>query len=270
MWNYKIKPGLKAFSWLIVFFGYLLSFNQSLASDFIGPDDALRITVYGYDDLKTETRVSADGRITFPLIGELSVKDMSAIKLEENIASRLKQGGFIHDPHVTVAIMENISKQVSVLGYVNKPGRYPLNSDSSIVDLIAMAGGSNDLADNKIVITRTTEGKSQKIELDLRNYLENKDVTNAFKMQQGDSVYVPKAAIFYIYGDVQKPGSYRLDPDLTVVKALSIAGGLTLRGSEDRIHIKRKSQSGELLEVDADLGSPIEKDDVIFVNERWF
>jgi len=248
----------------------LLPFKQSTAAYNIGPDDVLRISVYGYEDLKTETRVSADGRITFPLIGEVAVSGKSSRELEEAVAARLIDGGFIQDAQVSVTVLEHVSQQVSVLGYVNKPGRYPLDSDSSIVDLIAMAGGIHDMGDSMAVVTRTVDGKPQKKELNLRNYLEVAKSIAPFKMQQGDVVYVPKAPMFYIYGEVQRPGGYRIEPDISVVKALSIGGGLTLRGTENGIVIKRKNESGALQEIDVELSDPVLKDDVIYVDERWF
>jgi polysaccharide biosynthesis/export protein len=248
----------------------LLPIQQSQAAYNIGPDDMLRISVYGYEDLKTETRVSADGRITFPLIGQVQASGKSSMELEEAIAVKLIKGGFIHDAQVSVTVLEHVSQQVSVLGYVNKPGRYPLDSDSSIVDLIAMAGGIHEMGDTDVVVTRANNGKQQKQALNLRTYLENTDNVTPFKMQQGDAVYVPKAPVFYIYGEVQRPGGYRIEPEISVVKALSIGGGLTPRGTERGIVIKRKNASGVLEDIDVELSDPVLKDDVVYIDERWF
>jgi polysaccharide biosynthesis/export protein len=257
------------YSFLVAFL-VLLPILQSNAANNIGPDDSLRISVYGYEDLITETRVSADGKITFPLIGEVVAGGKSTTELEQTIAVRLLEGGFIKGAQVNVTILEQVSQQISVLGYVNKPGRYALNSDSSIVDLIAMAGGINDMGDSKVVVTRTVDGKPQKQELNLRDYLETGENIELFKMQQSDAVYVPKAPMFYIYGEVQHPGGYRLEPEISVVKALSIGGGLTLRGTQNGIVIKRKTGSGALEEIDAELGDTVLENDVIYVGERWF
>lgn len=263
-WLDKLYP-------LLVALLLLLPIQQSTAAYNIGPDDALRISVYGYEDLKTETHVSPDGQITFPLIGKVAASGKSSMELEEAIAVRLIEGGFIHDAQVSVTVLEHVSQQVSVLGYVNKPGRYLLDSDSSILDLIAMAGGTHEMGENKAVVTRTIDGKSQKQELNLQVYLEDVNSTIApFKMQRGDVVYVPKAPMFYIYGEVQHPGGYRIEPDISVAKVLSIAGGLTLRGTENGIVVKRKDKSGVLQEIDVELSDAVLKDDVIYVNERWF
>ena len=119
--NTKIHWFDKRYLLLVVLL--LLPARQSMAAYNIGPDDTLRISVYGYEDLKTESRVSADGRITFPLIGEVVANGKSSMELEEAIAVRLIEGGFIHDAQVSVTVVEHVSQQVSVLGYVNKPGR---------------------------------------------------------------------------------------------------------------------------------------------------
>lgn len=257
-------------SLLLVVLLLMLPMQQSIATNSIGPDDVLRISVYGHEDLRTETRVSSDGRINFPLIGELDASGKSSMELEETIAVRLINGGFIHEAQVSVTVLEHVSQQVSVLGNVKTPGRYPLDSDSSIVDLIAMAGGIDELGDNKAVVTRTVNGKPQRQELNLRVYLEDAESIAPFKMHQGDVVYIPKAPLFYIYGEVQRPGSYRVEPGITVLKALSIGGGLTLRGTENGIVIKRKDENGTLQESDVELKDTVLKDDVIYVSERWF
>ena len=267
--NKKLK-WLDRCSPLLVAFLLLLPIQQSTAANNIGPDDVLRISVYGYEDLKTETRVSAEGHISIPLIGEVDASSKSSMELEKTIAARLIDGGFIQDAQVTVTVLEHVSQQVSVLGYVKNPGRYPLNSDSSIVDLIAMAGGINEMGDSKVVVTREVNGKPKKQELNLQIYLENAENVTPFKMQKGDMVYVPKAPMFYIYGEVQHPGGYRIEPEVSVVKALSIGGGLTLRGTENGIVIKRKDSSSALREIDAELGDAVLKDDVVYVGERWF
>ncbi|MEQ1558614.1 MAG: polysaccharide export protein EpsE [Methyloglobulus sp.] len=237
----------------------------------IGPDDSLRITVYGYDDIKTETRVSADGRITFPLVGEVQVAGKSTFEVERELASLLIKGGFILDPQVTVMVMDYKSQQVSVLGQVGKPGRYALESASTLVDLIAMAGGITPLGDDKALIARkNAAGEVTKQEIDLRQMLESSEKAQLFAMQQGDIVYVPKAPMFYIYGEVLKPGSYRIEPKLSVAQALSLGGGLTPRGTERGIMVKRSDKNGKITEIDVELSDTVQKDDVILVDERWF
>jgi len=257
-------------SYLLLLAMFFLPTQQSASAYNLGPDDVLSISVYGDTNLKTETRVSEDGRIMFPLIGSIEVGGKSSFELEEAIATRLIKGGFVHEAQVNVMVLEHVSQQISVLGYVKNPGRYPLNSNSTVIDSIAMAGGIQEMGGSKVVVTRTVNGGTQKQELNLQEYLEKAQSVVPFKMQQGDVVYVPKADMFYIYGEVLKPGEYRITPTISVVKALSMGGGLTLRGTENGIIIKRKDAKGDLLEIDTKLNDAVLEGDVIYVGERWF
>ncbi len=232
----------------LVLFGRL-----ALADNTIGVDDVLRIGVYGYDDLKTETRVSSNGRITFPMVGELQVAGKSTFKAEQLIANALSKGGFIQDAHVSVIILENNSQRVSVLGHVNAPGRYPLDSVTTLIDVIAMAGGIRDTGEEKVIITRYENGQAHKQEIDLHEQLSISENPKHFEIQQGDVIYVPKAPMFYIYGEVQHPGEFPVEKDISVAKALSIGGGLTPRGTQNDIIIKRKDTQGKVHELEARL-----------------
>ncbi len=240
------------------------------AANLIGPGDFLNISVYGHEDLKTETRVGDDGLINFPLIGEVSAGGKSSMELEEAIAIKLIQDGFIHDAQVSVVVTEHISQLVSVVGQVFKPGRYQMETNSSAIDLIAMAGGINDTGDDKVIHTRTVEGKPQKQVINLNDVLNGSENAVSFALQPGDVLYVPKAPMFYVYGEVQHPGTYRLQVNTSVVQALSMGGGLTPRGSDGRIVIKRRDNKGELKEIDVELSDTVLQDDVIYVGERWF
>lgn len=266
--NLQQKPFTLILGVLLMFLGQA---RITAAEYAIGADDVIRISVYGYDEIKTETRVSAEGRITFPLAGEVQVSGKSTFEVEQELASLLVKGGYIIDPHVTVMVLEFKSRQVSVLGQVNKPGRYALESANTLVDVIAMAGGINSLGDEKAILTRKHEsGETHKKEVDLREVLESSENTEQIQMQQGDIVYVPRAPVFYIYGDVQRPGGYRLESALTVAQAISLGGGLTPKGTDCGIVIKRKNSNGKVQELDVELTDNVQKDDVIFVDESWF
>lgn len=240
------------------------------ATSLIGSGDLLNISVYGHDDLKTVTRVSDTGRIHFPLIGELAVGGKSSMELEEELAVQLIRDGFIHDAQVSVVVTEHISQQISLLGQVNKPGRYPLEANTSALDLLAMAGGINDIGDDIVVRTRNVAGKTQKQIINLKDILDGANPPSPVELQSGDVLFVPKAPMFYVYGEVLKPGGYRLQTDTSIVQALSLGGGLTPRGSESQITIKRRDPSGKLMEIDAEPSDAILKDDVVHVGERWF
>lgn len=244
---------------------------QGLKAEYeIGADDLVSINVYDYADLKTEARVSKNGRISFPLIGEVNVAGKTTFEIEQLISSRLSKGGFIQGAQVSVTVLEYKSQQVAILGQVNAPGRYSLASVSSLVDLIAMAGGVKDSGDEKAIITRSENKKSEKIEVDLHSMFDSSGTGQPFTLKAGDVVYIPKAPMFYIYGEVNQPGGYRLERDLTVVKAISIGGGLTPNGTVRGIVIKRKMDNNEVKDIDVELTDQVLKDDVIFIDERLF
>lgn len=258
----KITPFVAAF--------LMICIKPINAASLIGPNDLLSISVYGHEDLKTETRVGDNGLIHFPLIGEVSAGGKSSMELEEELAVRLIRDGFIHDAQVNVIVTEHLSQQVSLLGQVNKPGRYPLEADISAVDLIAMAGGINEAGDDIVVHSRDVGGKLQKQIINLKDILEASERAESIGLQTGDVLFVPKAPVFYVYGEVQQPGSYRLQANASILQALSLGGGLTPRGSESRITIMRRDDSGRLTEIDAELNDTLLKDDVVHVGERWF
>lgn len=263
---------------LAVFFLMAVHIKVAVADYVIGADDALRITVYGYEDLKTETRVSTDGRISFPLVGEVAVAGKTTFEIERDLAGLLKSGGFIIDPQVTVMVTEYKSQQVSVLGQVHKPGRYNLDSANTLVDIIAMAGGITDLGDEKAIVAHRSAdgtitsnvGAITRQEVNLRDLFDSANKTDLLPAQQGDIIYIPKAPMFYIYGEVQRPGSYRIEPKLTVAQALSLGGGLTTRGTERDIMIKRTTEKSGIQNINVKLTDLVQKDDVIVIDERWF
>lgn len=248
----------------------LVGGNTARAEYNIGASDVLSISVFGEDNLKSEIRVSAEGRITFPLVGVLQVADKTTFQVEQLISDELMQGGFLRNAQVTVNVLEYNSQRVSVLGHINKPGRYSLESVTSLLEVIAMAGGIKVTGGDLVILTRYKEGRAEKQVIDLHTLLTNPDDTQLFAMQSGDVVFVPKAPIFYIYGQVEDPGSYPVERDLTVVKALSIGGGLTLRGTQRGIVIKRKDENGMLQEIDVELMAPVLENDVLFIDERLF
>jgi len=256
---------------LLVFLLMALGFAGTATAELvIGADDALQIKVYGYDDLTTETRVSSNGRISFPLIGEVSVGGQSTFEAESKIAKLLTDGGFIQNPHVTVTVLEFKSQQVSVLGFVNKPGLYPLESRSSLVDILAMAGGISQLGDHRAIVTRHINGKTIKQEIDLRVALEHPEDSNQFAAVKGDVIYIPKAPVFYIQGEVMHPGAFNLEPKMTVSQALSLGGGLTPKGTLRGIVIERHDANGKSEEIAVKMTDAVLKDDVLIFQERLF
>ncbi|MEW9898434.1 polysaccharide export protein EpsE [Chitinivorax sp. PXF-14] len=236
----------------------------------LGAGDIVRIGVYGQPDLATEVRVGENGKVVFPLVGEIPVSGISSAVAGQRIADALKRGGFVKQPEVSVLVTQFRSKQVSVLGHVNRPGRYALDTSSTVSDLLAMAGGADPQGADDIVLIQQHDGKTTRREIDLLALLQKGDVSLNLNVGQGDVIYVPRAPLFYVYGEVQRSGAYRIERQMTVSQALSLGGGLTPRGSDSRIVVKRRDAKGAVQTVSIGLDDPVQPDDVLFVKERVF
>lgn len=319
----------------------------------LGVGDLVRISVYGSPDLLTEARLSAEGTITFPLLGEVDLGGLSPKAAETKLANLLVKGGYIKYPQVNLVVEQYQSYSVSVLGGVFKPGKYALEKPSKLSEVLALAGGASPNGSDIVSVIRTVNNQSEKKEYDLREILDDAgeennpvikagdivyinarevsvlgrvnrpgkysvtsgvrtvldfiaqaggvaadgsdvvvvmtkrngkvskqevDVDLLFKggnqsqnveLTSGDSIYVPKMPVFYIYGEVQRPGSFRLERNMTVAQALSMGGGLTAKGSRRGITVKRNIK-GKLKKIDVHLDDQLMPDDILYISESWF
>lgn len=243
----------------------------AFADDFpLGPGDVLKISVYGNPDLALDTRVNDAGMISYPLVGDIKVGGMSPSDAEKKIADMLKEGDFIRDPHVNLIVTLRESQQVSVLGQVNKPGRFAIDTKHDLTDVLAMAGGVNPEAGDMVTLIRKSDGKTNKQTIDLLEIMRAPGTTKDPELLPGDVVYVERAPHFYIYGEVQKPGSYRLERGMDVVQALSVGGGLSIRGTERGVRIKRRDEKGEVRVIKAKAEEKLQPNDVVEVQESLF
>jgi polysaccharide biosynthesis/export protein len=241
-----------------------------LRMETLGPGDMVRVTVFRNPDLTTETRVSERGTILFPMIGEVPVNGLSARDAGSRIGEKLKQGKYVVNPEVTVSLMQVNSRQVSVLGNVNKPGRYPLDTTTAkLTDLIAIAGGIAPTGSDQVTIVSTRNGQTTSTNVDLPNMIRTGDLARNIELQPGDTVFVHRAPMVYVYGEVQKAGAYRVEPNMTVMQALAMGGGLTPRGTERGIRIHRRSGE-QVAQREAKLTDIVQSDDVIYVRESLF
>ncbi len=262
-------------SFTSVFFLWSFAFNiawaDALNFDYqLGSGDVIKISIYEHPDLALETRVSVSGSVTFPLIGEVLVAGKTVAQVEHAISLKLADGQFLRNPQATVVVMQFQSRQVNVLGMVNKPGKYSLERESHVFDLLALANGvSVPTAANYATLIRAEKNKQN---IDLSALLAG-DISQNYIVNNGDVIVVPKAPMFYIYGEVQRPGSYKLEKNMTVTQAISIGGGLTPKGTDYWPHpvIKRHDAEGKEQEVDVDEGfRTLQEDDVLYVKESWF
>ena len=255
---------------LLVLALLLLALPSRAADYLLGPGDAVRVSVYGNQDLNLETKVSEAGKITFPLIGEVIVGRLSAAAAEKKIASMLESGGFLRNPQVNVTVTQMQSQQVSVLGQVNRPGRFPLEGKRNLTDILAMAGGLATDASENVTLIRYRDGKPSRDVIDIAQMFRAGEMKENFPLQGGDVLFVDRASRFYIYGEVQRPSQYRLERNMTVLQALSVAGGLTARGTERGVRIKRQGPDGKIQVIQVKHDDLVQVDDVVYVQESLF
>ncbi|MGA1844049.1 MAG: SLBB domain-containing protein [bacterium] len=251
----------------------------------IGPQDRLKIEVWDNPDLTREVSVSLMGTFTFPLIGEVQAEGLTTDQVRRELV-RLLADGYLIDPQVTVTISEYRSKQVNVLGEVKNPGTYPYTRRTSLIEMISLAGGLTEEAGPEAFILRSGQGLPTGLpgaeaaepsdsdpnfsmkRVDLHELLQAGE-NIYFLLQEDDTIYIPRADFYYVLGEVNKPGQYKLEKDTTVLKAITTAGGNTKKANLKRVTVVRDID-GKEREMPADLFQSIQPDDIIRVPESFF
>jgi polysaccharide biosynthesis/export protein len=233
--------------------------------------DVIRITVYQSPDLTLETRISEAGTISYPLLGSVRIGGMGVTQAEKTIADGLRTGNFLKAPQVSLLVMQVRGNQVSVLGQVNRPGRFPIETaDMRLTDLLAAAGGIAASGADTVTLVGTRSGQPFRRDLDLQAVVRSERRADDLIVQNGDVVYVERAPMVYIYGEVQRPGAMRLERGMTVMQALATGGGLTLRGTEKGLRIHRKGSDGKTQIIQPTMDDPVRDGDVVYVRESLF
>jgi len=244
----------------------------------LGAGDVLRITVYGQDDLETVARVTQEGHISFPLIGKVTIAGDSNRQADAKIERRLSDGKFVRNPQVSIFVEERVRAEgevVTIIGQVKKPGRFAVDSLSndgaqSIVGVLALAGGLGEDAADHLILAKNTADGVKNIRVDLVGLLRDGDLKQNVDLAGGDIVLVPTMDTIFVYGEVQKPGRYRLDRGMTVMQAISVSGGLTSRGTEKGLSVRRRDENGVIVSIKSELNGPLMPNDVVVVGESLF
>ena len=157
----------------------------------IGDDDVLAINVWKEPDISRSVPVRSDGKISLPLVGEVLAAGRTPLKLEADIAEKLK--GYISEPEVTVMVQQINSQKFNILGQVLKPGSYPLTNNATVLDAIALAGGFRDFAKKKsiYVLRQTAEGKQARLPFNYKEVVNGINAAQNVKLQARDTVVVP-------------------------------------------------------------------------------
>lgn len=246
----------------------------------LGPGDLVQIVVYQNPDLSLESRLDERGDIRYPLLGRVALGGETLGGAEQRIARLLQDGGFVRQPQVSLRWVQALSRQVSVLGQVGRPGRYALESASvRLPDVVALAGGVLPGGADTVTVVGTRAGQPVRWEFDLMGCLQGASgrrpcaagATAAEpRVEAGDTLFVERAPVFYIYGEVQRPGVFRLERGMTVLQALAQAGGLTPRGTERGLRVHRQVADANPQTLEATLTDAVQRDDVIYIRESIF
>lgn len=209
----------------------------------LGIGDLVEVAVFGVPDLSTKTRISGSGDIYLPLIDYVHVADLTSDEAQAMIQKRLEDGGFVRNPHVSIFVDESLSQSITLLGEVGHPGPYPATGERRLFDLLSAAGGLTDKAGRAVTIERRGPPE-EKIQLQISSNLAEDDKSNV-DVFPGDTVFVSRAGIIYVVGDVNRPSGFLIeDNNLSVLKALALAGGSTRTSALSKTRILRQTPNG--------------------------
>ena len=256
-----------------------VALTQSAGDYVIGAQDVLSIAVFDQTDLGGKYAVELDGSFTFPLVGRVQAGGLTIRSFEVELKKRLADG-FFKNPQVTVAIEQYRSQRVFVTGEVRSPGAYPLTGDMTLIEALAKAGSTTSTASEEVVVVRGTKGVDGPIAIDaagdkeilrfnLKDLQSGAAAVRNIALRDGDTIYIARAELVYIFGEVKNPAAYPIKTDTTVLQALSLAGGVTPNGAINRTKIIRVVE-GDKREISVKLTAIVQPGDTIMVPERYF
>ena len=238
----------------------------------LGPGDLVEVNVYGVPELATKTRINNSGDVYLPLVDYVHIADMNLEEAQTLIEKRLADGGFVRNPHVTVFVNESASQGATILGEVSHPGVYPVLGERRLYDVISAAGGFTDKAGRVVTITRRTKPDAPQTVHLPSNLAEQTDANVG--VAPGDTIVVGRAGIVYVVGDVNRPSGFMIeDNNLTVLKALALAGGANRTASLNGAKLLRQTSNGvqeirvelkKILQAKAP-DAPLQRGDILFV-----
>lgn len=267
--NFLILSNYKA-SFLLIIFFILISITNVYADDYvIGGGDTLKISVYDHEDLDSKVRVSAQGDIILPLIGSIKIGGLNIDKATQKIAN-MYSSGYIVNPQVSIFVEEYRSQKVTILGQVKKPGVYELRESTTLLELISKAEGLTPEAGESAILTRKKNGSEENTKINLKDLTETGDSKLNYIIQDSDTIFISKVELVYVTGEVGHPNAYSYEKDLTVLKAIAKAKGLSPKASTRSIKIIRKEGDKEVSIDDVKLDDLVLPGDVIVVPESFF
>lgn len=251
--------------------------GESQANYVVGPEDILAVTVFNEAQLSGRYRVENDGHFSYPFLGRVKAGGATVAEVASRLKSRLADG-YLRNPQVTVEVEQFRSQSVFVIGEVRTPGKYMLSGAVSLIEALAQAGSVTQQAGGEVLILHPRDGSRgsgittpERSDADVQRVnlheIETGRLSRNVTIRDGDTIFVPKAERFFVTGFVRTPGSYTLEPNMTVLQAISMAGGVTERGSGRRLRVTRVV-NGERKDLDAKPTDLVQPGDTITVRQR--
>jgi polysaccharide export outer membrane protein len=239
----------------------------------VGPQDVLNVRIYGEDKLSGRIRIDNDGSFPFEYLGRVKAEGMTTSQIEAHLVRALGDG-YLRNPQVSVEVAEYRSQSVFVTGEVRSPNKYSLPGNSTLMDVLTLAGSVTENAGNWVQITHVRQGAevlgpSASAEYDTRVNLRDIQTGKAqnIKMRDGDTIFVPKAERVWVVGYVRNPHGIVYEEGMTVFEAIAAAGGITEKGSNTRIEIVR-IENGQRKSIDARQTDVLKPGDQVNVRPR--
>jgi polysaccharide export outer membrane protein len=247
-------------------------------SDYVvGPADVLKVTVYDEPTMSGTYRVDTDGSFQYPMLGRIAASGLRVRDIEQTIKVKLEDG-YIRRAQVTVDVDQFRSRSVFIVGEVRSPGKYPMTGQMSLIEALAAAGSTTPTASTEVLILRPRDPNAAQPltpeQVDQTNVsrisltdLQLGRLSQNVTLMEGDTIFVPKAEKFFVTGQVRNPGAYTYERGLTVLQAISLAGGLTDKGSNRRIKVIR-TVKGKKTEQGIDLSDALQPGDTLVIPQR--
>jgi len=233
--------------------------------------DIIRISVFKNPEMSLDARISESGAIAYPLVGSVQVAGLTLPAAEQKLAKMLHDGGFVVNPQVNILLTQALGNLVSVIGEVKTAGRYSLEATGGhLSGMLASAGGLTATGGDVAIVTGTRGGKPFRKEVDIVKMSSSGSALDDLELHGGDTVFVARQPLFYIYGEVQKPGQYRLERNMTAMQALATGGGVTGKGTQRGIVRRRRASNGGVKEESVNLDDDVQDQDVIYVKQALF
>lgn len=270
MQNFKSSITTLSSFILIALTTLLLPATNSIADNYIiGPGDVLKIDVYDHRDLKQTVRVSNNGSIVIPFIGQIQVDGKTIPDVTKEI-THLLADGYIINPQVNIFIKEFRSKKAIILGQITQPGILELRRATTFLEIISQAGGMKSDAGDTATIKRITAGKQEIIIVNVHSIMAGGDLSQNILIQDGDTIYIPKGGMCYVTGEVADPDAYTCNSATTVLKLIARAGGFTGKASKSGVRIVRIVNGEKTILKNVDHNTSVLANDILVIPESFF